>query len=144
MEEILEEELSRHFWPPHIREYMETTNPEDHLCRLENVFLLHQYSDSIKCQIFLTTLAGPSQYWFSRLKSKSINSFENFNALLQHHFTTVSATIRPPPPPSASFNVVRSKDLTRIYPMLQPSYLGSVNCYLKYVGKCFLTGIVRE
>ncbi|XP_074560411.1 uncharacterized protein LOC141816556, partial [Curcuma longa] len=60
----------------------------DHLGRFENATLLHQYTDVIKCQVFLTTLAGSALRWFNRLPSTSICSFGDFKSAFLRHFAT--------------------------------------------------------
>lgn len=60
-ENILKEELRRHFRLSHILEYNGSFDLEDHLCRFENVVILHQYTEKIKCRIFLTKLVGLTQ-----------------------------------------------------------------------------------
>ncbi|KAL0406135.1 UNVERIFIED_CONTAM: hypothetical protein Slati_3927400 [Sesamum latifolium] len=59
IEEVMADELPVN-WPiPVIVEYDGTTDPQEHLSRFENAALLHQYTDSIKCRVFVTTLLGP-------------------------------------------------------------------------------------
>lgn len=65
---------------------MGSIDPEEHLDCFENVALLHQYSDEVKCWVFLTTLAGSTQWWFNQLPSNSIQSFEDFSILFLQHF----------------------------------------------------------
>lgn len=48
-EEVLLEELPFNFHSPHLGDYDGSTDPEKHLYKFENVTLLHQYSDVIKC-----------------------------------------------------------------------------------------------
>lgn len=67
---------------------METTDPENHLDCFENASLLHQYSDGVKCQVFLTTPAGQMQCWFSCLNPRSIRFFEDFSTLFLHYFSS--------------------------------------------------------
>lgn len=56
---ILIEELLSHFQPPlKIKKYTGALDPEDHLCRFQNVSLLHQYNDGVKYRVSLTTLEG--------------------------------------------------------------------------------------
>ncbi|KAL0349743.1 UNVERIFIED_CONTAM: hypothetical protein Sradi_4123500 [Sesamum radiatum] len=40
-----------------IAKYDGMTDPQEHLSRFENTTLLHRYTDSIKCRVFITTLA---------------------------------------------------------------------------------------
>ncbi|XP_074560387.1 uncharacterized protein LOC141816515 [Curcuma longa] len=88
---ILEDELPRHFRTPQFSDYTGNTDPEDHLGRFENVALLHQYTDVIKCRVFLTTLAGSALRWFNRLPQSSIRSFADFKGAFLRHFATSKA-----------------------------------------------------
>ncbi|XP_073291060.1 uncharacterized protein [Primulina huaijiensis] len=53
---ILEEGLPQSFRKSNVGEYDECTDPEEHLERFDNTALLHQYSDEVKCKVFLDTL----------------------------------------------------------------------------------------
>ncbi|XP_074562436.1 uncharacterized protein LOC141818939 [Curcuma longa] len=88
---ILEEELPRHFRAPQLSDYTGAADPEDHLGRFENVVLLHQYTDAIKCRVFLTTLSGSAIRWFIHLPSASICSFNDFRSSFLRHFATSRA-----------------------------------------------------
>ncbi|XP_074574021.1 uncharacterized protein LOC141830496 [Curcuma longa] len=85
---ILEEEVPRHFRMPQFSDYTGNTDPEDHLGRFENAALLHQYTDAIKCRVFLTTLAGSALRWFNRLPQSSIWSFADLKGAFLRHFAT--------------------------------------------------------
>ncbi|XP_074561130.1 uncharacterized protein LOC141817365 [Curcuma longa] len=85
---ILEEELPRHFRAPQLSDYTGVADPEDHLGKFENAATLHQYTDAIKCRIFLTTLAGAAVRWFNHLPPSSICSFNDFRSSFLRHFTT--------------------------------------------------------
>ena len=45
---ILCDPLPRHYMPPAIGEYNETTNPDDHLSKFDSTATLHQYTDGVK------------------------------------------------------------------------------------------------
>ncbi|XP_074566213.1 uncharacterized protein LOC141822780 [Curcuma longa] len=85
---ILDEELPRHFRTPQFLDYIGSTDPEDHLGRFENAAMLHQYTDAIKCRVFLTTLVGSALRWFSQLPPSSISSFADFKESFLRHFAT--------------------------------------------------------
>ncbi|XP_073019473.1 uncharacterized protein [Primulina eburnea] len=53
---ILEEGLPPNFRQSNVGEYDGHTDPEEHLGRFENAALLHQYSDGVRCRVFLGTL----------------------------------------------------------------------------------------
>ncbi|XP_042460094.1 uncharacterized protein LOC122043530 [Zingiber officinale] len=63
-------------------------DPEDHLCKFRNAALLHQYSDAVKCRVFLNTLSGSAQKWFDRLPHESINYFSDFKTAFLRHFAS--------------------------------------------------------
>ncbi|XP_074560659.1 uncharacterized protein LOC141816830 [Curcuma longa] len=88
---ILEEELPRHFRAPQLMDYTGATDPEDHLGKFENAATLHQYTDAIKCRVFLTTLAGAAVRWFNHLPPASICSFNDFRSSFLRHFATSRA-----------------------------------------------------
>lgn len=46
-------------------EYEGTIDHWDHICRFENMALLHQFTDGIKCRLFAITLTKVAQQWFS-------------------------------------------------------------------------------
>ena len=61
LEAILKDPLPKHYVPPAIGEYNGTTDPDDHLDKFDNTATLHQYTDGVKCRVFLTTLSGSAQ-----------------------------------------------------------------------------------
>ncbi|XP_073122033.1 uncharacterized protein [Henckelia pumila] len=56
--------------------------------RFENAALLHQYSDGIKCRVFLSTLVKFTQQWFNMLKPDSIRSLDDFSVVFMHQFAS--------------------------------------------------------
>lgn len=87
-ENVLVKELLSHFRPLQIEEYIRTSNPKDHLSHFENASLLHQYNDGVNCWVFMMTLAGSAQRWFSLLKLRCIDSFKKFNTLFLYHLAS--------------------------------------------------------
>ncbi|XP_073138437.1 uncharacterized protein [Henckelia pumila] len=85
---ILEEELPDSFKKPSVGEYDGSTDPEEHMGRFENASLLHQYSDGIKCRVFLSTLVKSAQLWFNILKPSSIRFFDDFSVVFMHQFAS--------------------------------------------------------
>ncbi|XP_073278849.1 uncharacterized protein [Primulina huaijiensis] len=85
---ILEEGLPPNFRQSNVGEYDGHTDPEEHLGRFENAALLHQYSDGVKCRVFLGTLVRSAQQWFNTLQPNSIRSFEDFSAAFLHRFAS--------------------------------------------------------
>ncbi|KAL0453853.1 UNVERIFIED_CONTAM: hypothetical protein Slati_1363400 [Sesamum latifolium] len=88
-EHIMIEEFLAHFRAPlHLSAYDGTTDPIEHIRKFENAALLHKYTDSIKCRIFLTTLMNSAQQWFDQLSAGSVKSFAEFSFLFQHQFAS--------------------------------------------------------
>ncbi|XP_073280625.1 uncharacterized protein [Primulina huaijiensis] len=85
---ILEEGLPPNFRQSNIGEYDGHTDPEEHLGRFENAALLHQYSDGVRCRVFLGTLVKSAQQWFNTLQPNSIQSFEDFATAFLHRFAS--------------------------------------------------------
>ncbi|XP_073304110.1 uncharacterized protein [Primulina huaijiensis] len=50
--------------------------------------MLHQYSDGVKCRVFLGTLVRSAQQWFKTLQPNSIRSFEDFSDAFLHRFAS--------------------------------------------------------
>ncbi|XP_042441425.1 uncharacterized protein LOC122026771 [Zingiber officinale] len=84
----MEDPLPRHYTPLEIGEYNGSVDLDDHLAKFDNAATLHQYTDGVKCRVFLTTLSGPAQRWFTRLPIGSIRSFKDFRAAFLHHFAS--------------------------------------------------------
>ncbi|XP_042410035.1 uncharacterized protein LOC121999415 [Zingiber officinale] len=87
-EAILQDPLPKHYAPLAIEEYNGTTDSDDHLGKFDNAATHHQYTDGVKCRVFLTTLSGFSQRWFRRLPDESIRSFKDFRTVFLHHFAS--------------------------------------------------------
>ncbi|KAL0437587.1 UNVERIFIED_CONTAM: hypothetical protein Sradi_0466600 [Sesamum radiatum] len=77
------DELPMNCRTPAIAEYDGTTDPMEHLSRFENAALLHQYTDRIKCRIFITTYARAVQQWFNQLPAGAIGNNELLKEYLQ-------------------------------------------------------------
>ncbi|XP_073024413.1 uncharacterized protein [Primulina eburnea] len=85
---ILEEGLPPNFRQSNVGEYDGHTDPEEHLGRFENAALLHQYSDGVRCRVFLGTLVRSAQQWFNTLQPNSIQSFEDFATAFLRRFAS--------------------------------------------------------
>ncbi|XP_042373408.1 uncharacterized protein LOC121967085 [Zingiber officinale] len=85
---VLEEKLPKGYKPPAIGEYDGSKDPEDHLRKFRNAALLHQYSDVVKCQVFLNTLSGSTQKWFDGLPHESITCSQDFKIAFLCHFAS--------------------------------------------------------
>ncbi|XP_077252372.1 uncharacterized protein LOC143891721 [Tasmannia lanceolata] len=68
--------------------------------------LLHGASDGFLCRALLTTLTGAARDWYSRLKSNSIDTFEEFGEDLVRHFMSS----RRPRKTAASLMAMRQGD----------------------------------
>ncbi|XP_042415147.1 uncharacterized protein LOC122004305 [Zingiber officinale] len=73
---------------PSIGEYDGSKDPEDHLRKFKNAALLHQYSDAVKCQVFLNTLSGSALKWFDGLPQGSITCFLDFKMTFLRRFAS--------------------------------------------------------
>ncbi|XP_073283418.1 uncharacterized protein [Primulina huaijiensis] len=85
---ILEEEFPPNFQQSNVGEYDGHADPEEHLGRFENAALLHQYSDEVRCRVFLGTLVRSAQQWFNTLQPISIQSFEDFSTAFLQRFAS--------------------------------------------------------
>ncbi|XP_075515702.1 uncharacterized protein LOC142550513 [Primulina tabacum] len=85
---IVREPLPGHFKSAKIKDYDGSSDPEEHLARFENMAMLHCYGDQIKCKVFLTTLIDSAQRWFEGLAPQSIISFEDFQKVFLHQFSS--------------------------------------------------------
>ncbi|XP_073031146.1 uncharacterized protein [Primulina eburnea] len=85
---IVREPLPGNFKSAKVKDYDGNADPEEHLARFENTAMLHCYTDRIKCKVFLTTLVDSAQRWFEGLASQSINSFQDFQRVFLHHFSS--------------------------------------------------------
>ncbi|XP_075473428.1 uncharacterized protein LOC142504447 [Primulina tabacum] len=85
---IVREPLPGNFKSAKVKDYDGNADPEEHLARFENMAMLHCYTDRIKCKVFLTTLVDSAQRWFEGLTSQSISSFDDFQKVFLHHFSS--------------------------------------------------------
>ncbi|XP_075475888.1 uncharacterized protein LOC142514743 [Primulina tabacum] len=85
---IVREPLPGNFKSAKVKDYDGNADPEEHLARFENMAMLHCYTDRIKFKVFLTTLVDSAQRWFEGLTSQSISSFEDFQKVFLHHFSS--------------------------------------------------------
>ncbi|XP_075507622.1 uncharacterized protein LOC142544462 [Primulina tabacum] len=85
---IVREPLPGNFKSAKVKDYDGNADTKEHLARLENMAMLHCYADMIKCKLFLTTLVDSAQRWFGGLAPQSIHSFEDFQKVFLHHFSS--------------------------------------------------------
>ncbi|KAL0416071.1 UNVERIFIED_CONTAM: hypothetical protein Slati_3439000, partial [Sesamum latifolium] len=87
--DIIDEELPTHFRAPsHLPTYSGTTDPTEHIHKFENIALLHNYSDYIKCCVFLTILTDSAQQWVDQLPIGIVRSFAEFVVLFLYQFAS--------------------------------------------------------
>ncbi|XP_074336339.1 uncharacterized protein LOC141673488 [Apium graveolens] len=53
-------------------------DPEEHLNYFEQISNIYDYSDLTRCRFFASTLKGGAQKWFSRIPSRSVDSWKDF------------------------------------------------------------------
>lgn len=85
-----------------IYEYDGTMDSDDHVSKYENVALLNQYFEGVKCRIFLTTLVGAAQQWYKQLSSELNTSFKE----LYETFTGQFSSAKKSPKSSLYFMMV--------------------------------------
>ncbi|XP_042386820.1 uncharacterized protein LOC121978556 [Zingiber officinale] len=85
---ILNERLPKGYRAPSIEEYDESKDPEEHLRKFKNAALLHQYSDAVKCRVFLNTLASSALKWFDGLPQGPITCFLDFKTAFLRRFAS--------------------------------------------------------
>ncbi|XP_074328432.1 uncharacterized protein LOC141666341 [Apium graveolens] len=61
-------------------------DPEEHLNYFEQISNIYDYNDLTKCRFFASTLKGGAQKWFSRISSRSIDSWKDFRELFLKRF----------------------------------------------------------
>ena len=88
---ILETPLSERWKMPTFDKYDGTTNPNNHMRVFTHQMMFHAVSDPIWCHVFSTSMTGEALEWFSKLPTKSIDSF----ATLKARFNTQFAPLRP-------------------------------------------------
>ncbi|XP_077250975.1 uncharacterized protein LOC143890252 [Tasmannia lanceolata] len=94
------------FKMPQIPQYDGTTDPVDHLQTFRTTMLLHGASDGFLCRALPTTLTGAARDWYSRLKPKSVDNFDDFGDDLARHFMSS----RRPRKTTASLMALRQED----------------------------------
>ena len=69
--------------------YDRTRDPFDHIATFKTTMHLQKIPDEIMCRAFPTTLKGPTQAWFSKIPSNSVNSFDELSKLFVNNFIGV-------------------------------------------------------
>ncbi|KAL0402669.1 UNVERIFIED_CONTAM: hypothetical protein Slati_4296800 [Sesamum latifolium] len=65
-----------------------TKDPQEHVATFELVMNLYGQSGHMTAKLFVTTLAGKTQEWFTSLPSESIESFERLLQKFTFHFAS--------------------------------------------------------
>ncbi|XP_074337216.1 uncharacterized protein LOC141674406 [Apium graveolens] len=61
-------------------------NPDEHLNYFEQISNIYDYSDLTRCRFFASTLKGEAQKWFSRIPSRSVDSWRDFREIFLKRF----------------------------------------------------------
>lgn len=121
-----------------MEEYTGASVLEDHLYHFENASLLHQYSNGVKS---VSNDSEKASTWFSQLKMGSIYSFEEFNILFLHYFSSIKHYHKSPPQ-SFLDEATWSRNPARVHSTFQPWCLGGAFNYLQDPNECILLGAI--
>ena len=78
--------LPSKFRMPSLDSYDGMCDPCDHNTIFKTTMSLQGVSDEIMCRVFLTTLKGPAQVWFSKIPPNTVSSFEKLSKLFVNNF----------------------------------------------------------
>ncbi|KAL0455798.1 UNVERIFIED_CONTAM: hypothetical protein Slati_0919000 [Sesamum latifolium] len=85
---ILSEVVDHGFRFSDLPKYDGTKDPQEHVAAFELVMNLYGQTNSINAKLFVTTLAGKAQEWFTNLPSGSKESFEQMIQKFAFHFAS--------------------------------------------------------
>ncbi|KAG8380678.1 hypothetical protein BUALT_Bualt06G0040800 [Buddleja alternifolia] len=86
-EEILSKSLGN-FYIPDLPKYDGSTDPKQHVVAYENLMTMHNLSDALNSQIFVTSLTGRAQEWFTNLPTGCIVNYLQFIHKFDYHFSS--------------------------------------------------------
>ncbi|KAL2251291.1 UNVERIFIED_CONTAM: hypothetical protein Sindi_2251400 [Sesamum indicum] len=85
---ILLEVVDSSFRFPDLSKYDGSKDPREHVAAFDLVMNLYGQTDSIKAKLFVTTLKGKAQEWFTSLGSGTIDSYEQLIHKFSFHFAS--------------------------------------------------------
>ncbi|KAL2249779.1 UNVERIFIED_CONTAM: hypothetical protein Sindi_2451600 [Sesamum indicum] len=85
---ILSEVVNAAFKMPDLPKYDGLKDPQEHVSAFDLVMNLYGQSDSIEAKLFVTTLTGKMQEWFTSLPARSIKSHEQLVQKFVFHFAS--------------------------------------------------------
>ncbi|KAL2245916.1 UNVERIFIED_CONTAM: hypothetical protein Sindi_2859800 [Sesamum indicum] len=86
--EILSEVVGPNFQLPDLPKYDGLKDPREHITTFEMVMNLYRQTDSINAKLFVTTLTGKAQEWFTSLPNGTIGSYEQLIHRFAYHFAS--------------------------------------------------------
>ncbi|KAL6983800.1 hypothetical protein U1Q18_052614 [Sarracenia purpurea var. burkii] len=103
----MEASLAPKFKIPQVDRYDGNSDPLDHLHTYTSMMYLYAVPDEIMCRTFPSTLRGPAQVWFSKIKPLSIVSFAQLSKMFTSHFVGAQ---RHRKPVTSLLNVKQTKE----------------------------------
>ncbi|KAL2232085.1 UNVERIFIED_CONTAM: Retrovirus-related Pol polyprotein from transposon [Sesamum indicum] len=85
---ILLEVVDNNFRFPDLPKYDGSKDPREHVAAFDLVMNLYGQTDPIKAKLFVTTLKGKAQEWFTSLGSGTIDSYEQLIHKFSFHFAS--------------------------------------------------------
>ncbi|XP_020548797.1 uncharacterized protein LOC105156437 [Sesamum indicum] len=86
--DILTHVVEPGFRVPDLQKYDGTKDPHEHITAFELVINLYGQPGPIMAKLFVTTLAGKTQEWFTSLPSGSVESYEQLIQKFSFHFAS--------------------------------------------------------
>lgn len=88
IDEVMSEQVHHNFRFPKMRHYDGTSDPQEHLTAFNVKVMVSHISSRVKCQVFPTTLEGPTLVWFSQLPRRSVYSWNDLTEKFLIQFAT--------------------------------------------------------